>query len=298
MRSKTAQPPPPSYHDVQPPIVCFQVVGVAASRHTLLVTRSGSVWSMGANDSSGGGGHGSKALLASGQLGRSGGWGPGQVLGPLQYFKVTQVAAGRYHSVALAEGKVYTWGLNDQGQLGRPAGAVLGEGSNGLAAAALSQGQDHKDDRLPHLKRTLHGASGDSTTAAAAAVGQAGQPRSSDASGTVLPHAAETDTQPRKQTLSVAGSGPGSSSGECFSGWSCHDGDPALVEALEGTTVVAVKAGRYSTVVLDASRQLWVWGYDGCASQGQLPLQDEAWRPRRVQGELSGKWVVAFDVGE
>jgi alpha-tubulin suppressor-like RCC1 family protein len=70
------------------------------------------------------------------------------------------------------------------------------------------------------------------------------------------------------------------------------------VQALADTTVVAIKAGRYSTVALDSSGQLWVWGYDGCASLGQLPQQEEAWRPRRVQGELFGKGVVAFDVGE
>jgi len=33
---------------------------------------------------------------------------------------VVQVATGRYHSLALtAEGSVYSWGLNDWGQLGR-----------------------------------------------------------------------------------------------------------------------------------------------------------------------------------
>ena len=35
------------------------------------------------------------------------------------------VAAGRYHSVALdRQGRVYTWGLNDFGQLGRPAASA------------------------------------------------------------------------------------------------------------------------------------------------------------------------------
>ncbi|WIA17127.1 hypothetical protein OEZ85_014020 [Tetradesmus obliquus] len=42
--------------------------------------------------------------------------------------------------------------------------------------------------------------------------------------------------------------------------------------------------------------QLWVWGYDGCTG-GQLPEQREAWRPRRVAGQLANKKVVAFDVG-
>lgn len=38
---------------------------------------------------------------------------------------VVQVASGRYHSVAVtSDGKLYTWGLNDWGQLGRPATIV------------------------------------------------------------------------------------------------------------------------------------------------------------------------------
>jgi alpha-tubulin suppressor-like RCC1 family protein len=35
---------------------------------------------------------------------------------------VIQVVSGRYHSIAVtASGKVFTWGLNDWGQLGRTA---------------------------------------------------------------------------------------------------------------------------------------------------------------------------------
>lgn len=32
--------------------------------------------------------------------------------------------------------------------------------------------------------------------------------------------------------------------------------------------------------------------------EGQLPVHGEAWRPRRVAGQLANKQVVAFDVGE
>jgi hypothetical protein len=48
---------------------------------------------------------------------------------------------------------------------------------------------------------------------------------------------------------------------------------------------------------LGAAGRMWVWGYDGCAA-GQVPLQGEAWRPRKVAGALAQKKVVAFDVGE
>jgi Regulator of chromosome condensation (RCC1) repeat len=38
-----------------------------------------------------------------------------------QGFFVVQVAAGRFHSMALTScGRLFTWGMNDYGQLGRP----------------------------------------------------------------------------------------------------------------------------------------------------------------------------------
>lgn len=273
------------------PGACMQVSSVAASRHSLLVTRSGTVWSMGVNDSSGGGGHGSKALQASGQLGRSGSWAPGQVVGTLQGQVVKQVAAGRYHSVAVTvEGRVYTWGLNDWGQLGRAALSAEDASASTVASKAAGAASQrsivlHKDGRLPRRRQVLLEA-GTSTDPAAQA-----------AAGLQLAHAAGSaadSTAAAAYSLTVqAGAAV-----TCHSGWSCHDGSPALVTSLENITVVAVKAGRYSTVVLDSAGQLWVWGYDGCATAGQLPQQDEAWKPRRVQGQLQGQHVAAFDVGE
>ncbi|KAI8472649.1 MAG: P-loop containing nucleoside triphosphate hydrolase protein [Monoraphidium minutum] len=119
-------------HFPRPALAHLHIVSAAASRHTLLALAGGAVWSMGHNDSSGGGGHGSAPIGDSGQLGRGGSQRPGPVLGRLQGVRVIQVAAGRYHSVALAgDGRVFTWGLNDWGQLGR-----LGEAVPGAEAAA------------------------------------------------------------------------------------------------------------------------------------------------------------------
>jgi alpha-tubulin suppressor-like RCC1 family protein len=97
----------------------------------------------------------------------------------------------------------------------------------------------------------------------------------------------------------AATAAPNSSSSinSCSHGWSCHSGTPGLVILPDGVQAVAAAAGRYSTLVLDDSGQLWVWGYDGCA-KGELPEQSEAWRPRKVLGQLATKKVVAFDVGE
>lgn len=257
----------------------MQVASIAASRHSLLITRNGSVWSFGPNDSSGGGGHGSKALAASGQLGRPGSWAPAQVAGALQGRTVTQVAAGRYHSVAVtADGRVYTWGLNDWGQLGRAAEAAAAGADAASGVGTAQQGVDlRKDERLPRRHRQLQ--TEGAQPGAAASAGAASQPAGSGAPSSAI-------------DARDSSAGP-----SCHSGWSCRDGAPGLVQALANITVVAAKAGRYSTVVLDAAGQLWLWGYNGCCT-GQLPQQNDAWKPRQVQGQLHGQRVAVFDVGE
>ena len=50
----------------------LKVVSIGASRHSVISTLEGNIWTMGHNDSKGGGGHGSPPLDASGQLGRGG----------------------------------------------------------------------------------------------------------------------------------------------------------------------------------------------------------------------------------
>lgn len=73
---------------------------------------------------------------------------------------------------------------------------------------------------------------------------------------------------------------------------------PALPTLLHpGVNVVAAAAGRYSTMAVDYDGRLYVWGRDGCASDGKLPDQALAWKPRAVGGELATSKVVAFDAG-
>eukprot|EP01062_Namystynia_karyoxenos_P043852 TRINITY_DN32118_c0_g1_i1.p1 TRINITY_DN32118_c0_g1~~TRINITY_DN32118_c0_g1_i1.p1 ORF type:complete len:793 (+),score=222.64 TRINITY_DN32118_c0_g1_i1:299-2677(+) len=82
----------------------------------------------GRNDSRGGGGGGTPGLPDAGQLGRGGAV---REAAPVPGFRAISAAAGRYHTVAATEaGEVWTWGLNDYGQLGRAAGGgcTHGEG--------------------------------------------------------------------------------------------------------------------------------------------------------------------------
>jgi len=96
-------------------------LSVAAGGHTLAVAADGGVWCWGRNSSDGGGGHGSRPVPDSGQLGHGVPGRPGRVTGGgLGEAGGVSVASGRYHSAAAgADGRAYTWGLNDQGQLGR-----------------------------------------------------------------------------------------------------------------------------------------------------------------------------------
>mmetsp|Transcript_11508 Transcript_11508/g.21828 ORF Transcript_11508/g.21828 Transcript_11508/m.21828 type:complete len:515 (+) Transcript_11508:67-1611(+) len=108
------------------------VVHISASGHSALVTNAGMLYTCGRNDSAGGGGHGSPPIKDAGQLGREG---PGAHLlpvtgGGLSRERVVASACGRYHTAALtASGAVYTFGLNDYGQLGRA--GVMGRASAG-----------------------------------------------------------------------------------------------------------------------------------------------------------------------
>jgi alpha-tubulin suppressor-like RCC1 family protein len=104
----------------QPTLGFMAAVSAAAGRHSLMALADGTVWSVGANDSRDSEGHGSPPMDYSGQLGRGGGPMAGRVMGLLTAKVTIQVAVGRYHSAALSsDGQVFTWGLNDWGQLGR-----------------------------------------------------------------------------------------------------------------------------------------------------------------------------------
>ncbi|KAK3274256.1 hypothetical protein CYMTET_17554 [Cymbomonas tetramitiformis] len=116
-------------------------VAIAGSGHSLAVSSSGTLWSYGRNDSAGGGGHGSPPVRDAGQLGRGGGNTAAEVT-PLRGHHMTTVAAGRYHSAAVSKGgALFTFGLNDFGQLGqRAVGGCTHGGTCRLGRPRIVQG--------------------------------------------------------------------------------------------------------------------------------------------------------------
>ncbi|KAG1668129.1 hypothetical protein FOA52_003916 [Chlamydomonas sp. UWO 241] len=228
----------------------LKVISIAGSRHSAIATATGEawtmghndskagvgrpgpwaittampgeIWTMGHNDSKGGGGHGSPPLEHSGQLGRprveKGNADRAAAVVPELAGKfVVQVITGRYHTLAITDaGEVYSWGLNDWGQLGRLAGS---------------------------------------------------------------------STPPNQAP--------------CTAGPSCHCGIPERVTALEGIKIVGGSAGRYNNIVFDDKGTAYVWGLDGCGGSpgGTVPDKMDAWQPRKVDGALEGKKIVATDSG-
>eukprot|EP01065_Artemidia_motanka_P000770 TRINITY_DN10362_c0_g1_i1.p1 TRINITY_DN10362_c0_g1~~TRINITY_DN10362_c0_g1_i1.p1 ORF type:complete len:1021 (+),score=48.21 TRINITY_DN10362_c0_g1_i1:91-3153(+) len=103
-------------------------VTCGGSGHSICVDPKGRVLTWGRNDSRGGGKGGTEGVNDAGQLGRGGDI---RSAGLVPGIKAVFVAAGRYHSAAVGnDGAVYTWGMNDYGQLGRAAvdGCVEGTG--------------------------------------------------------------------------------------------------------------------------------------------------------------------------
>ncbi|VDN02914.1 unnamed protein product [Thelazia callipaeda] len=92
------------------------VVAVASGeKHSLFLSDNGEVWSCGCN--------------CSGELGRVAGGECSYTIRPINlssHSKIIQIAAGRNHSMAVAEdGRLFGWGSNSHGQIAQPANIIF-----------------------------------------------------------------------------------------------------------------------------------------------------------------------------
>lgn len=100
----------------------FRAVVVGAGGSSIAIDADGSMWTWGRNSSAGGDSHGSKPLQDAGQLGFPRLDSVGPIRKILHNGTFVSADAGRFHMVAIAnDGRLFTWGLNDFGQLGRDA---------------------------------------------------------------------------------------------------------------------------------------------------------------------------------
>jgi len=269
--------------------------------HTLLLTRCG--WAYGLGDNV----HGQLGL---GEEGGGGGGAPGPArqsaprhIERLRGMRVTQLAAGRWHSAAVtADGRLFTWGRPRRGCLGHghevlalkrcptprcvahPAWADDAHGAAAEAAAAEAEAErvrarllaDARTRRLAvlseHARPWAPFAQPTAGQLAAASAG-GGPPRQRTAPAQsrdpVLRCACGDD-----HTLVVTRSGAvygfgGNARGQLGGGGRRGASSPQLIEALRGVPVADVFAGAHHSAALSCDGRLFVWG---CGEQGQLGL--------------------------
>ncbi|GLI66279.1 hypothetical protein VaNZ11_010037 [Volvox africanus] len=266
----------------EPALVNLTVISIAASRHSAIATVDGVVWTMGHNDSRGGGGHGSPPLDASGQLGRGGTREPGPVEGPLRGKFVVQVVTGRYHTMAVtADGELYSWGLNDWGQLGRQAvGATSETDPSPCTAGASCRSGIPGLVSLPGAVRVVGAAAGRYVSMA-------------------------VDESGRLYTWGHDGCSNGGKVPKRSQAYM-----PRLVQGeLAGKRVVAFDAGYVFWLAATAEGEVYTCnsqddGYAGTLSNrrphnnaGELGREGDPLLPGRVTGALAGKKVEAVAAG-
>jgi|GEM_PF-1991100 len=133
--------PDPRSHAADAPVTVKQMAAGAA--HTVVLTSSNELWTWGTASLS------SPTRMYSLGLGQPYG-SPGPVRVPFSGGTIDRIAAGEDYTVVLADNRVWTWGDNSAGELGRDTAASPGPYvpakaafPDGVAIASVSAGEDH-----------------------------------------------------------------------------------------------------------------------------------------------------------
>lgn len=262
----------------------------AGAYHTVALRKDGTVWTWGYNDY-GQLGNGSTAQSSI----------PVQV-SALSGMKMTAVAAGVYHTVALRDdGTVWVWGSNDYGQLGDSSNwsstPVQLTALSGMVITAVAAGDFHTvalrmNGTLWAWGGNEYGQLGNgSTTRSSFPV----QVRTSGVTAITAVSAGFS------HTLAVAEDGTAwawgyNLCGQLGNGSTTSSNTPVQVTGLSGMNVTAVSAGGVHSVALINDGSVWAWGDN---SFGQLGNGDTTQSNTPVQvTNLSGMSITAVVAGD
>jgi len=251
--------------------------------HSLAVESDGSVWAWGGN--------------LSGQIGdATTNDRPTPVrVGGSTLAGVTAIATGSCDSLALkkSDGSVWSWGCNDQGQLGD--GTTLDRhipiqvpGLSGIAAIAAGGWHSlalGRDGRVWAWGSNSNGQPGDGTATGHPAPAPVG-----GLTGVVAVSGGGTHSLALKSDGSVWAWGS-NSNGQLGDGTTAHSPAPVRVGGL--TDVVVVAAGAHHSLALKRDGSVWAWGSNSYGELGDGTTTDRL-TPVKVSG-LSG--VVSIAAG-
>ena len=228
--------------------------------------------------------------------------------------KIVAISAGFYHSVALSsDGRVYTWGEGEYGQLGAGAtrsslvpvavdmtGVLAGKTVKKINASNLTTLVIASDGRAYSWGDNHHGRVGDGTNI------NRPVPVAVNTSG-VLAGKTITDISVGSDYSHVV-----TSDGRVY-GWGHNEfgqlGDGTRVDTavpvavdmsgvLAGKTIVSVRAGSYQSLVLSSEGRVYSWGsnYEGELGTGETtPSRSIVPVAVKMTGALASKTVVAIE---
>ncbi|MGE5740986.1 MAG: chitobiase/beta-hexosaminidase C-terminal domain-containing protein [Candidatus Aminicenantes bacterium RBG_16_66_30] len=198
-------------------------------------------------------------------------------------YKRVGISAGTYHTITVkADGTVWTWGGNFEGQVGdgtttsRPAPAQV-SGLSGVVVVAVSAGYHHSvaltsDGTLWAWGRNMYGQLGDGTTTPRLTPVQV-----QGIAGVTAIAGGENSTYALKSDGTVWAWGQ-NSEGQLGNGTRTDQYAPVQVQGLSGVTAIA--AGELHGVALTSGGTIWAWGNnvygalgDGTTTPQLIPVQ-------------------------
>ena len=257
----------------------------AGGGHTVVVSTLGQIWAAGYND--------------YGQLG-TGGTVKQHAFVQVAFDgkNIVAVAAGGTHSAAITDsGELWTWGYNDDGELGigdtTDRHAPVKVSVNGQKIVAVAAGFWHTAAitdsgelwKWGYNSNGQLGIGGTTNRHAPVKVSANGQKIVAVAAG-------------RLHTAAITDSGElwtwgYNSDGQLGIGDTTDRHAPVKV-SVHGQKIVAVAAGGYHTAAITDSGELWTWGYN---SNGQLGIGGTTNRHAPVKVSVNGQKIVAVAAG-